>query len=170
MKITFKDAGHKEFYQQIQKDCRTWDSYHMALFYALGISPDCRKHVNDIFCFKGADYGIKPDTVFSQGWLTSGCLDCIRVGYNLFNGFTDGFTAPDSLFSGEYAPYLLQAVKLRFPDAFNGVQYEVRDKQGHVLAEGLCPRMIAESYVKIYEREYGGTYTITEQAEISIEV
>lgn len=171
MKITFKDEAHKAFFMEAQTYCKVWDSYHKALFYVLGICPDCRIHITDIFNFKADqdNYGIKPDTVFEQGWQTSGSLDCIRMGYNLFNGYTDKETSPYDLFSGEYAPYLLEAVKLRYPDSFTQDLYQLENENGDILEVDL-PLFLAKSYLQVYEKNYGGTYTIKPKAEIYMEV
>jgi len=170
MIINFKDAGHKDFFMKAKELCREWDTYHQALFYALGICEDCRTHLHDVFCFDRQDYGIKPDTVFNKAWQTSGSLECIRLGYNLFNGYEDDYTSPYMLFSGSYAPYLLEAIKLRYPDAFKGERYQIEDESGHVIEENIYPLFIAESYVSIYEREYGGTYTIKPQEPIILDI
>ena len=170
MIINFKDAGHKEFFLSMKELCREWDSYHMALFYALGICEDCRTHIKDIFDFSKKNYGIKPDTVFNKAWQTSGSLECIRLGYNLFNGYEDDYTSPYMLFSSSYACYMLEAIKLRYPDTFKVERYIIADENGNVMAENVYPLFIAESYVSIYEREYGGTYTIKPQKPITLDI
>ena len=171
MKIKFKDAGHKEFFLSVQESCREWDTYHKALFYCLGISPDCRKHVHDIFNFSRSDYGIKPDTVFDNAWLTSSSRRCIQLGYNLFNGFCDDETSPYSLFADSDAVFYQEAVKVRYPEYLEEKEhYCITDEKGHILAENVFPKMIAESYVRIYEREYGGTYEIKPQEPLFLDL
>ena len=84
MEIMFATEKHKEFFVSMITKVNTWDRYHMALFYTLGISPDCREHIEDLFTFSGENYGIKPETALLCDWQTDGSRTCTRLGYNLF--------------------------------------------------------------------------------------
>ena len=52
--ITFKNKEHEEFYLKYLSQCRYEDVYHKALVYCLGISPDTRNHVKEIYDFNGS--------------------------------------------------------------------------------------------------------------------
>lgn len=175
MKIRFADAGHKEFYLQMKKECPVWDCYHKALFYTLGISPDCRKHREDLYLFgnevflEGDAAGIRPETAFSQEWLTSGSVACIRLAYNLFNGYAAAETTPSDLFCCGYAPYFHEAIKLRYPEYHKGERWQIVDAAGRVLQENISERILADSYAKVYDREYGGNHKVELQPDILID-
>lgn len=121
MQIKFADAAHQDFFQSMQSRCKIWDTYHQALFYTLGLNPDCRNHLSDLFCFEGPEEGIRPEIALNHGWHTSGSIACVRLGYNLYNGCfakEDGVD-PYSIFASGYAVYFVEAVKLRYPETFN---------------------------------------------------
>jgi len=169
MKIIFKNEAHKDFFQKAEGFCKEWDNSHKALFYVLGICPDCRKHISDIFDFEKDSYGIKIDTVFGQGWQTSGSLNCIRMGYNLFNGYTDGYTSPYDLFICEYAPYFLEAVKVFYPNGFTQDLYQIENENGRIIVEDV-PLFLADDYLENCEKEYNCKCAINPKTEISMDV
>lgn len=170
MIIKFKDAQHKEFFLRMQEALEVWDVNHRALFYCLGISNDCRRHIDDLVAWD-KEARIKYDTAFSNGWLTSGSTRCVRLAYNLFNGFSDEFTTPEDLFADSDAAYYLEAVKVRYPEFLDRKDaYQVIDEKGCVLRDNVCSLVVAESYAKACEEEYGGTYTIKVQEPITLDV
>lgn len=171
MKVKFIDAAHKEFFQSIQREAKVWDSYHKALFYVLGICPDCRKHIKDLFNFnrKSEYYGIKHTTAFQHGWHTSGSMACVRMAFNLWNGYQDDRTSPYDIFCCEYAPFFYEGVRLRYPDQCKEERYQVVDENGNVLQEDISCMMTAESYVYLFERECKGNYRI-EPMNIFLEI
>ena len=146
MEIMFSTEKHKEFFISMITKVNTWDRCHMALFYTLGISPDCRKHIEDLFTFTGENYGIKPETALLHDWQTDGSRTCTRLGYNLFNGFADRKTDPNSLFACKYAPYFLEAIKLRYPNLFKKKRYCVKDAEGNVVEESIDSMRLAKIY------------------------
>lgn len=127
--IIFINEEHKEFFDcMLQKSMYT-DCYHKALFYTLGINPDTRNHVNEIYDF--SKWCIKPECI-SSGWQTSGTLKTTRLAFNLF---TDGVPTKEEfennyneqlcecrkysvsdLFCCDYAIYFIQAICLRYPE------------------------------------------------------
>lgn len=126
--IRFKDNAHKEFFMENIKKCHCPDCYHEALFYTLGISADCRKHVKQIYDFSTGC--IKLDCL-KNGWITSSSARTIRLAFNLFNNGAPtvyaieddkeklseyGSYTPAELFCCSYAPYFLEAIKLRYPE------------------------------------------------------
>lgn len=170
MKIRFADTAHKEFYLSMKEKVRTWDSYHQALFYILGLSSDCRNHIKDLFCFEGEEYGIRFETAFDHGWHTSGSLALTRMGFNLWNGYKDEGTSPDDLFDNEYERYLFEGIKLRYPNYVKDERYCVMDDAGNIVQENIPGLLIANSYVKLFEKENGGKYSVELQPEIVLEV
>ena len=167
MEIMFSTEKHKEFFISMITKVNTWDGYHMALFYTLGISPDCREHIEDLFTFSGENYGIKPETALLHDWQTDGSRACTRLGYNLFNGFADRKTDPGSLFTCGYAPYFLEAIKLRYPDPFKKRKYCVKDAEGNVIKEDIDSLELA----RIYAGSYGNKdYTAEPQEPVHTDI
>lgn len=166
----FSTENHKEFFTSMITKVNTWDRYHMALFCTLGISPDCRKHINDLFAFSGENYGIKPETALSQGWQTDGSRACTRLGYNLFSGLAGKQTDPGSLFTCDYAPYFLEAIKLRYPDPFKKRRYCVKDAEGDVMEEDIDSLGLARSYAEIYKNKYHMEFTAEPQEPVHTDI
>ena len=99
------------------------DAYHRALFYALGISSDVRRHIDSLYDFDARCIKLEG---FNQPWQTSSTLRCCRLAFNLFNGFcstgedwdnleNDAVSyTPYELFGGSNTVYMCEAVKIRF--------------------------------------------------------
>lgn len=170
MEIMFSTEKHKEFFISMITKVNTWDRYHMALFYTLGISPGCRKHIEDLFTFTGKNYGIKPETALLHDWQTDGSRTCTRLGYNLFNGFIDRKTDPGSLFACKYAPYFLEAIKLRYPNLFKKKIYCVKDAEGNVVKESIDSLGLAKIYVGTYKNKYQKNYTAEPQEPVHTDI
>ncbi len=166
MEIMFSAEKHKEFFISMITKVNTWDRYHMALFYTLGISSDCREHIEDLFTFSGENYGIKPETALLCDWQTDGSMSCTRLGYNLFNGFADRKTNPGSLFACRYAPYFLEAIKLRYPVLFKKREYCVKDAEGNVVEENIDSLELARTCVSVYKNKYQKDYTAEPQEPV----
>lgn len=132
MDIRFDGKAHADFFQHNIVKCHYQDSFHSALIYTLGISEDCRRNINRIYDFESGC--VKPDCL-SEGWITSGSSKVIRLAFNLYNGGTpstldidefdtDSLTKeylsylPSNLFCCPYAPFFLEALKIRFPEHF----------------------------------------------------
>ncbi|MGL6200404.1 MAG: DUF6075 family protein [Lachnospiraceae bacterium] len=118
--MQFKDNAHKDFYHTALKRSRRNDTYHKALFYLLGLMPETRNHLDDIYDFN--EHAIYFDC-FNKGWQTSGTLRIVRLAFNLFNGFC-GFDnniepselySPYNLFDSVYIDFFFEAIKLRYP-------------------------------------------------------
>jgi hypothetical protein len=124
--ICFADYDHLDFFAdqllKLNPDC-----YLKALIYALGICSDTRRRFNLIY--NDRDRCIVPDTIYS-GWQTGGSLKVTRLAFNLFTdrpaSAYNGSENPDfdeckrysvsDLFCCAYAPYFVEAIKLRFPE------------------------------------------------------
>lgn len=129
--IIFKGKEHKDFFEGcVARANAQSDPYHRALFYALGICEETREHINDLYDFE--EKGINFDAL-SSPWQTSGTKRICRLAFNLFNSFhnsplphgsntydlepdTDGSFTPYELFATPEAGYMLEAVKIRYPE------------------------------------------------------
>ena len=113
-KITFKNKEHEKFYHTYLSKCRYQDTYHKALVYCLGLSEDTRRNVKRIYDFETGL--IKPECL-QEGWQTSGSCCLTRLAFNLWNGWNaDGCATPYDLFTTSDATYMLEAVRLRYPE------------------------------------------------------
>lgn len=112
--VAFKDAAHATFYRRALERCGTADAYHKAFFYVMGLSRDTRHHIDQVFDF--SEDAIRPNCL-EEGWQTSGSARLTRLAFNLWNGWnSDGMATPYDLFDCEYAVYMLEAVRLRYPE------------------------------------------------------
>jgi hypothetical protein len=124
--ICFADYGHLDFFdEQLLKLCHA--CYVKALIYALGICNDTRRRFNLIYNAK--ERCIVPDTI-NSGWQTGGSLKVTRLAFNLFTdrpaSAYNGTDYPDfdeckkysvsDVFCCGYAPYFVEAIKLRYPE------------------------------------------------------
>jgi len=103
--MKFADDEHRLFYETtVQKANAANDWYRQALFYTLGILPDTRRHINDIYDFK--ERIIRTDAI-KEEWQTSGSMRVTRMAFNLYNGFMghDGNLEIDD--PSKYSPYQL---------------------------------------------------------------
>ncbi len=134
--ITFKNQKHREFYMEYLQKCRYHDAYHKALVYCLGIDSDTRENVDRIYDFKT---GYVKSKCLQEGWQTSGSMRIVRMAFNLYcNGTPSVFDITDAeeqlkecqcytveeLFCCGYARYFWEAVKIRYPDECNYIDWE----------------------------------------------
>ena len=87
----FMTPAHRRAYLTHLNRCKAMDSYHRALIY------------------------IKPESL-AAGWQTGGTVKLTRFAYNLWNGYSDKSCTPYDLFDCSFAPYMYEAVKLRYPE------------------------------------------------------
>jgi len=86
----------------------------------MGISDEIRKHVEDVFDFR--ENVIRPEGL-NKGWQTSGSSCLIRLAFNLWNGWNaDGYATPYDLFSTSDVAYMLEAIRIRYPEYCREVQ------------------------------------------------
>lgn len=112
--IRFVDREHMAFYNQNLNRIGKIDPYHKAFFYVLGISDDTRRNIQKIFNFE--EDCIRTDGLF-DGWQTSGSERLTRLAFNLWNGWNgDGGATPYDLFDCEFAPYMMEGIRLRYPE------------------------------------------------------
>ena len=83
----------------------------------LGVSADTRQRVNRLFDFE--EDCIRPEAL-NEGWQTSGSRKLCLLAFNLWNGYIEPGceqeAAPYDLFACGYAPYLLEGIRLRYPE------------------------------------------------------
>lgn len=124
--MKFVNKEHETFYKEMQRKFPySWDVYHKALFYVLGIDTDTRHNITKLFDFK--EKGIKIDGL-NAGFQTGTSIKITRLAFNLWNGLvydsqedfennviSDKF-AVDNIFCCCYASYMWEGVKLRYPE------------------------------------------------------
>lgn len=117
MRVKFRSVEHKEFFLKCMNECSNQDSYHQAFFYTVGISESCRLNFNAIY--DKENDRIKPEGLYG-GWQTSGSDRATRLAFNLWNGYVEEGHEKDStpyeLFTCEYAPYYMEAIKIKYPE------------------------------------------------------
>ncbi|MGN0107718.1 MAG: DUF6075 family protein [Hominilimicola sp.] len=125
--IKFKNAEHMLFFgENVINTKSERDIYRKALFYTLGILPETRIHINSLYDFE-SDFP-KLDG-FNEAWQTSSTIKMCRLALNLYNGFhykgsswdnieadNNGNFTPYKLFATSDAFYMLEAVKIRYPE------------------------------------------------------
>jgi len=124
--IYFAGNDHLEFYAEQTKRLNP-DCYLKALIYTLGICPDTRRRFDSLYDVEGRS--IVPEAIHF-GWQTSGSLKVTRLAFQLFTSCTPSAFAgsgnPDfdecarhsvsDIFCCGYAPYFVEAIKLRYPE------------------------------------------------------
>lgn len=116
MRIHFASREHRDFYHDMMAQSRRQDCYHQAFFYVMGIAPETRANIRQMFNFQ--QDCIEPEGMHG-GWQTSGTVRVCQLAFNLWNGYSaerqgDEFT-PNDLFCCEFAPYFMEGIKLRYP-------------------------------------------------------
>lgn len=115
--MIFYNNEHKKFYYECLTKSQYQDSYHKALFYALGIDGDCRQHIHQLYDFSNHQIKLKG---LDEAWHTSGSFQATLLAFNLFNGFVyernQTESTPYQLFASEYGAFFIEAVKVRYPE------------------------------------------------------
>lgn len=134
--IIFKNKEHEKFYQTYLSKCPYQYTNHKALVYCLGLSEDTRRNVNRIYDFKTGF--IKPECL-REGWQTGGSRKIVRIAFNLYTDgtpMTDEYDDPEDqivetrlysvsdIFCTGDAKYFWEAIKIRYPDYCNYVDWE----------------------------------------------
>lgn len=107
----FMTPAHRRAYLTHLNRCKAMDSYHRALIYILTAVPALRNNIDACFNFEKDE--IKPESL-AAGWQTNGTTKLTRFAYNLWNGYDDKSCTPYDLFDCSFAPYMYEAVKLRY--------------------------------------------------------
>lgn len=115
--IRFASEEHRDFFLSMMAKSRHNDSYHRSFFYVMGIAPETRANIQQMFNSK--EDCIEPDGMHG-GWQTSGTVRVCRLAFNLWNGYTDpeqsNAFSPEDLFCCEFAPYFMEGIKIRYPE------------------------------------------------------
>jgi len=103
--MKFVDNEHRQFYEDtVRKAGATGDCYREALFYVLGMLPDTRRWIDDIYNF---DEKIIKTSALKKPWQTSGNMRVTRMAFNLYNGF-NGIVGNRKIDDPDkYSPYWL---------------------------------------------------------------
>jgi len=117
----FVHHTHKQFYLSRLRQSGGKDDRFRALFYVLGIHKHTRNHIDDLFNFKHKC--VRPEGLYAP-WQTDTTTRLTLFAFNLWSGNSnrtyDHMITPHALFTGNYAPFLVEALRLRFPDYFTG--------------------------------------------------
>lgn len=128
----FKNKNHETNYHIILDMMKKTDLERKVLAYLFALDTVCFEHIRDLYDF--ADNGIELSGL-DKGWHTGTSRRTTRLAFNLYNGYcsdgetyigSDGFEenlpssfySPVNLFCCEYAPYYVEALKMRFPEYF----------------------------------------------------
>ena len=125
--ITFYSALHKRLFEEC---CSNHYQYHstleaeeLSVFYLLSLVEEVQKNtVVSSYDFKHRV--IKPQSL-EEPWQTSSTLKAIRLAFNLWNGYVqddkERFSTPYEMFDNYWAPYFVEAIKLRFNNSFKDI-------------------------------------------------
>lgn len=118
--MIFLDSAHQAFFEQaIAAEQAEAEPARKALFYCLGLTPQTREHINDLYNFR--NHVIK-DAGLRARWQSQETRKVCNLAFNLYNGYTgrNGIYAMDytpwRLFDTPLRPYMFQAVDIRFPE------------------------------------------------------
>lgn len=119
--IAFKDMAHHLFYKEcLQKADREGDVYHEALFYLLGLTDATRQNIQQLYDFEEQHIKL---AALNKDWQTGTSILICRLAFNLYSGYMGDKTrkfakdyTPYSLFCCECGNYMLEAIKLRYPE------------------------------------------------------
>lgn len=134
--MVFKDKQHEAFYKHnIEKTGSHKDPYRKALFYTLGLMEETRNNIDTLYDYK--ERGIKFEGL-NMAWQTGTSKRLTRLAFNLYNGYS-GDTENESisddsqnytpyyLFDNSLAFYMLEAIKVRYPEYLMSSKNEPED-------------------------------------------
>ncbi len=108
--MIFYDEQHKQAYMNTLSKMKSFDNYHHTIAYLFTL-PTVRTKINNLFDFEQDSIKVNG---LSADWQSSSTKKITRLAFNLWNDYQDEYTNPADIFSTSDAPYLMQAVKLRF--------------------------------------------------------
>ena len=114
---TFSMPLHKIQFEKLLEEDNTYprDTERNALFYIISGNSDLYKKRTFIYDFK--NHGIKNCLQNEDVDFSSSMKSLIRLGFNLYNGYTDNSTSPSSLFYSldeDNQRLALNAILIRF--------------------------------------------------------
>lgn len=170
--IKFYDHKHLDFFTEISEEIKIarhideLDSYQKSLVYSLGLLPDCRNHIDEIYDISANEIKLE---VLRAGWQTSGSTRITLFAFNLWNSYSPE-DAPESvfvssLFAGDphLMPYLFEAIRLRFPRN-DEPEYDVLDGDGIVVYA-----RVSHDLATIYKTA-NSEYSVVTSKEITLNV
>ena len=88
MRIHFASREHRDFYHDMMAQSRRQDCYHQAFFYVMGIAPETRVNIRQMFNFQ--QDCIEPEGMHG-GWQTSGTVRVCQLAFttNLLTTHTE---------------------------------------------------------------------------------
>jgi len=129
--INFVSAEHQNFYET-QMLTKSKDSYNRVLFYTLGMCENTRRNINRLY---DATKRCILSGAINEGWQTSTSMKVTRLAFNLFTDsvsvvreesskseiYTEcSLYSVSDIFCCEYAPYFVEAIRLRYPEYMRG--------------------------------------------------
>lgn len=134
-KMNFITKQHKKRFKELLQSDNTYreDVERRSLFYILSGNEDLFRKRNHIYDFK--DHSIEPDCLDSENVdFPTSSKALIRLGFNLYNGYSDNSTSPvDILYSLDGNNYNL---------AMNGM--DIRFGMSMVIEEEHQPKEVEE--------------------------
>lgn len=118
--MIYRDPAHQAFYEQaIVTEQAENDPSRKALFYCLGLLPETREHINDLYNFT---QHVTKDVGLRARWQTKETRKVCNLAINLYNGYHGrsgcylvDYT-PWRLFDTPLRPYFYQAIDIRYPN------------------------------------------------------
>ena len=124
--IRFKNTEHEANYNFILDMMPCSDPERKVLAYLFAVDTVCFEHIRELYDFEGDS--IKTDAL-DKDWQTGTSCKTTILAFNLYNSFCSdsieddlssvSFT-PVELFCSEYAEYYVEALRIRFPEFFEG--------------------------------------------------
>ena len=115
--LRFASPEHRDFFLDMMSEARRNDCYHRAFFYVMGIAPETRANIRQMFDFK--QDCIEPDGMHG-GWQTSGAVKVCHLAFSRWSGDAEEgqerYFTPEELFCCEFAPYFMEGIKVRYPE------------------------------------------------------
>lgn len=128
--MKFKDKFHKESYLAILDLMGNDDVYRKTFAYLISLDIVCRHHFVDLYDFD--EFCLKENPL-NHAWQTGTSRKTTALAYNLYTDSTLWYDEDTSLFGSrsyicsvsdimccEYAPYYFEAIKIRYPEYFQG--------------------------------------------------
>lgn len=81
--MKYMNKVHQQFVMECVEKAKNDDCYHMSLFYILGLTQDCRNHIDSLYNWN--DGCVQQTRGESYGWITGTDACIIRLAYNMYN-------------------------------------------------------------------------------------
>ncbi len=116
--MQFLNEKHKERFKELLQSDNTYkeDVERRSLFYILSGNEDLFRKRNYIYDFK--DHSIEPDCLDSENVdFSTSSKALIRLGFNLYNSYSDNFTSPVNILyslDGKNYNLAMSGIDIRF--------------------------------------------------------